>query len=463
MNASTSEIPDATVVPQARNAVWIERLIWVFMMSFAFDYRAAEQGSGSGGMSIDQLVFLGACGGSSLGIILLGWRSLMIRPGAWLIAFWGIFVAFMLVNSFAQGVQLGRTLRVILPLIFCLFGMVNAHIASCAGIRPTRIIAPVLTAVCINVLWRIFHGFAFKQVTLETVRIEVLSPVNDWLAAWIACAILFRKRFRWDILLACGVLFIGAFITVTRSLIFPIVMAGLAGSGCFFLGVRWGIYQASSFLKIILPLVAVGLLSFVALAAVALLQPVMIERWTERLFYDVDARNISVDISYLTRRAEADAMWKLLMESPVHFINGRGIGSSYYWDSAYLSEIHMVIPEKELEVDDIWFAGHSVWTYNLFSGGVIAVAAITSIFAAAAILSLRAAKANATSPGPDQWLAFLPFIHVCCLMSLSLTANPFQERLVGIFFGMMVGLPQAFFVRASWIHTTPPPISPRLD
>jgi hypothetical protein len=463
MNASTSEIPDATVVPQARHAAWIERLIWVFMMSFAFDYRAEEQGSGSGGMGIDQLLFLATCGGSSLGIMLLGWRSLMIRPGAWLIAFWGIFVAFMLVNSLAQGVQLGRSLRVILPLVFCLFGMMNAHIASCAGIRPSRIVVPILTAACINVLWRIFHGFAFKHVTLESVRIEVLSPINDWLAAWIACAILFRKRFRWDILLACAVLFIGAFITVTRSLIFPIAMAVVAGSGCFLLGVRWGIYQASSFLKIILPIAAVGLFSLVALATVALLQPLMIERWTERLFHDVDARNISVDISYLTRRAEADAMWKLLMENPAKLINGRGIGSSYYWDSAYLSEIHMVIPEKGLEVNDIWFAGHSIWTYNLFSGGIIAVAAIITLISATAILSLRAARVNASSPGPDQWLAFLPFIYVCCLMSLSLTANPFQERLVGIFFGMMVALPQAFFVRASWIHTTPPPISPRLD
>jgi len=42
-------------------------------------------------------------------------------------------------------------------------------------------------------------------------------------------------------------------------------------------------------------------------------------------------------------------------------------------------------------------------------------------------------------------------------VSESLTYNPFQERLLGILFGMMAGLPQAFMVRASWLHTTSRP------
>ncbi len=422
------------------------------MLSFAFDYRGEQSGEASGA-GIDQLLFLATCTGSTAGIFLLGWRSLMVRPGAWLVGFWGIFIAFMLANSALQGVPFSRSIRVVLPLVFCLFAMVNSHIAGCAGIRPSRIVTPIFVAACINVIWRIAHGFLFKSLTLATVRVEVLSPVNDWLAAWIACAIILRGRFDWKLLLACAVLFIGIFITVTRSLAFPVLAAALASSLCFMLGVHWGNFKWSSLGKRLLPVGAAGLLVVGSLVLVALFQPLMIERWTERLFHDVDARNISTDISYLTRKAEADAMWKLLADDPVHFIHGRGIGSSYHWDSSYLPEIWMIMPKDDLEVGDIWFAGHSVWTYALLSGGVIAFASYVILLASTAAFSLRTARSNASDPGPDQWLAFLPFVAVCCLISLSMTSNPFQERLTGIFFGMMAGLPQAFMVRASWIHT----------
>ncbi len=450
----SSQAADPVVVPKARHAVWIERLFWVFMLSFALDYRAEETRTGAG---LDQLLFLGTCMASTGGIFLLGWRSLVVRPGAWMVSFWGLFLAFMLVNSFLQGVPLGQSIRVVLPLVFCFFGIMNAHIAGCSGIPASRIINPVLTVACVNVIWRIIHGFVFKHVTMETVRIEVLSPVNDWLAAWIACAILLRGRFHWNLLVACTVLFIGIFITITRSLIFPVVTAGVAASICYALGVRWRVYEWSAFLRKLVPLGAAFLLVVFAMAMVALFEPLMIERWTERLFHDVDARNISTDISYLTRKAEADAMWKILSDDPVHFINGKGVGGSYYWDGAYLPEIWMIMPKEDLDVNDIRYAGHSIWTYSLFSGGIIALLSYIGLFIATATFSLVAARANATDPGPDQWLAFLPFVATCCLLSMSLTSNPFQERLAGIFFGVMAGLPQAFMVRSSWIHTVSRP------
>ena len=440
-------------VPTAKHAIWVERLIWIFMMSFALDYRNSVAREGAGGAGIDQLLFLGSCIGSSMSIFAIGWKYLTVRPGAWLVAFWGLFLAFMLCNSVLQGVPPSRSIRVILPLVFCLFGIMNAHIAGCMGIRPSKIVTPILAAACINILWRIVQGFLFKESTLETVRIEVQSPATNWLAAWIGCSILLRRNLHWSLPVACLVLFIGIFITVTRSLIFPVMASGLACTLCYGLGVRWGIFKWSGLAKRILPLTSAFIFILLALGIIAVVEPVMIERWNERLFHNASAQNLGSDISYLTRKAEADAMWQILEEDPVHFINGRGIGTSYYWDPAYMPEIWMVFPKDDVVFDDIWFAGHSVWTYGLLSGGVIALVAYVTLFIATGAFSLIAARANATDPGPDQWLAFLPFVATCCLLSESLTANPFQERLVGIIFGMMIGLPQAFMVRSSWIHT----------
>lgn len=445
---------DPVSVPRAREAGLVEKLLWVFLLSFALDYRSSVAREGGGGTGLDQLLFLGLCVSSSCAILWLGRRFLTTRPGAWLLGFWALFLAYMMANSVLQGVNPGRSLRVALPLVFCFFGMANAHVAGCMGIRPAAIVRPVLVAACANIVWRIVHGFLFKEASLETVRLEVQSPANNWLAAWIGCAILLRGRFRWSLIAACGVLFAGIFITVTRSLIFPVMASALASGACWLLGRRWRLFGWSALPGRLLPVGAALALVAFALGAAAVFEPVMIERWNERLFHNASAQNLASDISYLTRKAEADAIWTILKEDPVHFVHGKGFGCSYYWDPAYLPEIWKVLPKKETEVDDIWFAGHSVWTYGLLSGGVIALGCYLALFGITAGWSLRAARANASDPGPDQWLAFLPFVATCCLISETLTANPFQERLTGILFGVMAGLSQAFMVRASWIHAS---------
>lgn len=455
--------PDHIFIPMAQNAVWIERLLWVFVLSFALDHRNEISGTSGGSTGLDQVIFLILSVCSTFAMVIIGRRFLLVRPGAWVIGFWAMFIAFMLANATLQGVPLARSVRVILPLILCLFSMMNSHIAGCAGLSPTRIVRPLLIAACVNVIWKIFYGLFVTGVTLETARLEVLSPANGWIAAWIACAMLLRTRFHWGILVASGIIFSGILITITRSLFFPVLMAGFAAMICFVLCVRWGQFAWTSIWKRLIPVAAAGMLVVVAIAGVAVFQPVVLERWGERLFHNTATQNLSADISYLTRMAEADAMMKILREDPVHFINGKGIGSSYYWDRAYLSEINLVIPSDDDNFDGMWFAGHSIWTYSLLSGGVIALVSYLVLFGTASSLSLIAAKMNASDPGPDQWLAFLPFVATCCLLSETLTSNPFQERLVGVLYGLMVGLPQAFIVRSSWIHATSRPLSTSIN
>lgn len=450
------EASDIIDVPRARNAVLVERLLWVFMLSFSLDYLAAESRQGGGGAGIDQLLFLLLCVSSTAGIVALGWRSLLTRPGARLILFWGAFIFYLLANSVVQGVSFGRSLRVILPFGFCLFGMINAHIAGCMGVRPSQILRPVFVAACINVPWRLFQGLYIQKLDIETVRFQIQSPGSNWLATFIPCALLLRGKFHWSLLVACAVLFSGIFITVTRSMLFPIFASFLAAGICFLLGVRWRIYPLSALWVRLMPVAVAAVFMLLVAGFAALALPATTERWTERLFHNADSINLTADISYLTRRAEADGILKDLKSDPVHFINGRGIGASYNWDLAYMPEINLVIPsEGEPLGTDMWFAGHSTWTYALFSGGVIGVVVMVAFFISVMASSLIAARLNATEPGPDQWLAFLPFIVIFSLMSETLTSNPLHERLAGMIIGMMAGLSQSSFVRASWIHMFP--------
>ena len=445
---------DPVHVPRAPQAVWVERLLWVFALSFALDYRAATNRADAGGMGLDQLVFVALACLSTMGIVLLGWRTLLTRPGVWLIGGWGMFLVFMLFNAFAQGVDPGRSLRVIFPLFLNFAGMINAHIAGSVGIRPSRIVTPIALAACTNVVWRIFHGFAFKGVSLDTARVEVLSSANNWIAAFIGASLLLRRPLRASVFIAGAILFGGIIVTVTRALLFPVAMSALTSSLCLFLLVKWRGLGTTEALKRYLPSFAIGGGAVAAIVLVLVVHPALIERWNERLFHHASDRNIATDISWLTREAEASAIFKILSEEPIHYVFGKGIGNTYYWDQDYAPEFYLVYPEGEELGTEVWFAGHSIWTYSLFSGGLIGLATYIALFSYIAVSSLRAARANASEPGPDIWIAFLPFIAVCCLLSESMTSNPLDERLASLICGLMAGLPQAFFVRASWIHAS---------
>jgi hypothetical protein len=292
---------------------------------------------------------------------------------------------------------------------------------------------------------------------METARVEVQSSANNWIAAFIGCGLLLRKRFHWTVLLATGVLFTGIMITITRSLLFPIMASALATSFCFLLGVKWRAFRLKDAPKRLSPVIMLSVLAILAVGAVAIVEPLLIERWNERLFHHSADRNTTTDISWLTREAEASAIFTILNKDPIHYIYGHGIGASYYWDPHYMPEIYLVYPEDMVLGDEVWFAGHSIWTYALFSGGVIAVVAYLVLIFGNMAASLISARANASHPGPDYWIAFLPFVAACCVLSQSITTNPFDERLASIFIGLMVGLPQTFTVRASWIHSSRPP------
>ena len=452
-------IDDATDplrIPRAPEAVWVERLLWAFMLSFALDYRASIDRQASGGTGFDQLLFLGTCVLATVGIMYFGWRHLAVRPGVWIIGTWAAVLAFMATVALLQGVDPTRSIRTGLPFGLCLAGMINAHIAACAGLRPSRIVAPVFAAAVINIFWRILHGFLFKEISLETVRVEVLSPSTNWMAAWIGCALLLRSRFHWTLVVGVAALLIGILITVTRSLIFPVMASAAASSLCFALGCRWKIFRWRELPKRLLPVGAIAGLGLAALVVAAVVSPALMERWNERLFHHAGDRNTSTDVSWLTRRAEAEDIMLTLQEEPTRFFHGMGVGASYTWNMAYIPELQLVYPENADLGSDVWFAGHSTWTYALFAGGIVGLLGHLALFSNTAIQSLRSAKSNAALPGPDIWLAFLPFVATLCFLSESATSNPFYERLAGMTFGIMAGLPQAFHIRVSFLARTDP-------
>lgn len=428
-----------------RDNRWLLSLLWVFALAFAFDFRG-DSGGGSGGSAAQYLFLLLAVGAGSC-IAFIGRAHLLEKPGVYLLMLWWGYLGYALAVALLNGVPLDRYVRVIIPFALLGLGMVVAHVAACRRLRPEQILLPVIVAAGTNILWRVFYGFAFKGVTISTVRIEILSPAINWSFAYIGVALLLAPGFRKSAIVLALAAFGCTFLSVTRALIFPMLASAIMGWVCLFLAIRWKVFGWNWIPKKLVPIGGVVALLAAAVVAVSVVQPTMLERWTERLFDSSNGQS-SVDPSVLTRQAEAVAMRDILKKEPLGFVYGKGVGGAYYWDDSFYEELWEVYPEDFDFSGEFWFAGHSVWTWAMFSGGTIGTIFYLSLFIGVMFLSLRCVKANAPYPGFPAYIGFLPFVAAWCLLSESLTSNPFDERLAGLIFGIMAGLPQALFVRA---------------
>lgn len=279
-----------------------------------------------------------------------------------------------------------------------------------------------------------------------------------FLFAWVGCAFLLRHRFTWWSLLIFGLPLGIAAILITRSMVLPIGVSFITAGFCLFLGLIWKLYDIRFPFKKIGPLVAMGFAMVFLIVGIALVQPNLADRWYQRMFDNRGASGAtSEDLSSLMRKAEAKSMWDILAKEPHSFLYGRGLGASYYWDESYYPELFLVYPDDRHQFpDEIYSAGHSVWTYTLFSTGFIGVGITVLAFFLPMGLSLQSARLiSRTVMGPRAWdsfLVFLPFVAMWATLSESITRNPFDERFTGVLFGFMMALPQFFYNRAWFLQ-----------
>lgn len=448
---------DAPSMPALK---WFRILFVTFLFSFVFDYKAPGIGFGAAttGGSPAQYAFLGLAMASGGLATLLGMKHLLVRPGVFMVLLWWGYVAFGIGVAFLWGNEAGRILRLTIPLLLVGFGINTALIVAANGMRPGEAVRWFLIAGLTNVVWRFFFGAFATGVPLSEIRMEVLSPSMRFLFAWVGCAFLLRRKFSWWSLIIFGLPLAVAAISITRSMALPIVVSFVTASFCLAFALLWKIHDFRFPFKKIGPLVAMGFAMVFLILGVALVQPNLADRWYERMFDNRGEGGATTeDLSSLMRKAEAKSMWDILEEEPQSFIYGRGLGASYYWDESFFPELFLVYKaDRHQFPDEIYSAGHSIWTYTLFSTGFIGIAVVLLSFFIPMGLSLHSARLNSKTVmgarGWDSFLMFLPFIAMWAVLSESITRNPFDERFTGVLFGFMIALPQFFYNRACYLN-----------
>ncbi len=422
--------------------------VWLYCLSWAFDYRAAE---GQGGSPV-QLVFFGLTLASAAGVVLLGFRRLFALPLGWMILGWGAYVASTIVVARLNGVEFGWYFRNAIPPLLLLTSLCVTQVAAAHGLSWRHVLWPVLAAGVINTFWRILYARVGAGIPFENVRVEILSPCLPFLMAYLFCALALSRRMPWLALVVGAIGTLSYVLSVTRSAVLILAAAGVAAVWSLWMASRYQILpRGFGQIKLIHGIVFAGLLMATAgITAVAF--PHVAERWSDRLFPPAGAASLSSDPSALTRYAETKAFYDLLNREPLTWVYGRGLGYPYYWDESYAVELAQYTYGNEDEfrnyTREIRFPGHSIWTYAVFSGGILGGLIYVGLFAGALFIALRSTRLLQVTRDYPVEVAFLPFIALMAFLSQSLTFNPFIERAGGLVLGIVIGFPQFLYAHA---------------
>lgn len=415
-------------------------LTWIYCLSWALDFRGEQ-----GGTALQMLTFAVTAGTGML-LAVLGWKVLFLRPLGWLILLWSLFLASTAVVAQVQQVVMGNYIRTIIPWFLVLTSMIVCQVASGFGLSLRQVLLPMLIACAFNVAWRAFHALVISGADPERVRVEMLSQCLPLLMAFLMCGLFLQRTCPvWPVIL--GGLGIASYAySITRSAVFIIGAAGVGAMIGAWISRRHGSLPSGFGITKLRHLgggFAALLLAFGLFLAA---NPHVIPRWEERLFHAVGSESSSMDPSALTRLAETDAFIKILDGDPLNYAFGMGIGQKYYWDEAYAPELCAYTYGSQdifrADFREIWFPGHAIWTYAIFSGGFISLAVHTAFFLMGLVIAWQAGKRATLTGAVPLHYGWLPFAGVLAFLAASLTFNPFIERAAGLVLGFIVALPQ---------------------
>ncbi len=417
-------------------------LYWIFCFSFAFDFRGEKGGSAV------QYLFLALALGSGVLTILTTPKGLRSSPTNIMSAVWWVYLGSTILVALLSGVDASQYVRCVLPAL--LFGLA-LNLGQCLAVRnfsAEAILQPLLWSSIVSVFWRFINAVVIANIPIEQVRYEMLSPAIPLLFAAAVSAAFLATKLQPLSLIGGALALVSVLISVTRSYILTLIAALMAVGFAMLLVLGAKYWTAHDLRKKMVNVFSGGAIMAAALVILFFIQPVVFERWFERLFHDGGGKT-QTDITLLTREAEAKTMIHLLEADPLRFIYGKGMGANYYWDSSYYPEFLQVYRNAEEFSMDYFLPGHSVWTYSLFSGGGYAVVTYIFLFGWLVIVGVRGGRQAVLMRSDSPHLAYLPFIVGVCYFSQTLTSNPFGERFSAQILGLCAALPQVFLMRAA--------------
>jgi hypothetical protein len=358
---------------------------------------------------------------------------------------WIIFLSGTQLSVLLAEVPWDRYIRVVFP--FLLTGLSILVVQQCArrGASPWEVISPIVVASAISMVWLFAYQILVLDEDAETGRYRLVSAVFPVVIAYALTRRLTGKSVHFAILIASIVVVAIILVALTRGAALSVACAAVV-----FLILLRRYSEGSPNLKLQSVLVRAFLVVAVGATVAVTVRGDLFGEWYRRVAEERTQGGRQVTL--LTRVAEYSGQIKDVASSTRTLLIGRGLGAQYEWDWQFIGELAKYFPRRSGDPTTHWFAGHGIYVYSIFAGGLLFGWIVPFVFLASLRKSyqiasrpqeLRSATIREAAPFPLLVLVgFLPF---------SVIANPFWLRLGGLTIGLVIGLTWWF---AKWRNTS---------
>lgn len=404
-------------------------LIIAFVMSFAFDFKGSD-----GGSRIQ--VAMAVTNAMAFLMLAVRYRLALPAQGSKGLIFWA-WMTFLLVGSVGavlSDVQLGRYIRTIYPFVLFAEGYLVAWWVGRDGRRVPLMIGAMLWAGWCSLLFTAWWGFHFSDLSVTSIRFQILSPVMPFLIAVASYDLFFARWRRFRALATIAVVAALTALSVTRSMVLVVVLIFGALLCAWVINVLKGqVSVPKPLMRASIWLVGFGVAGVLVAAVFA---PEIFGRWVQRGL--VGQHNATL----WTRVAAIQGQWEQLISSPAAFWTGMGFGHIYYYAQQFWPLVAGVV-QRSTFTAPMSYPGEFMWVTpfyyaGLFAGGIGLAAIVYGTARLFRILcefvALRRWDSLAMRPIGLSVLTFFGFL------GLSFTANPFIFRGSALFWGISLGL-----------------------
>ncbi len=412
-------------------------LLWMYCLPLAFDFKKWEglEDSAVGTVVQASLLLLSF----TAAVIIITYGALhrvtqvqgsSLRTNTYI---WWFYLFSTVLTFFVMRPPFGQYLLIVLPYLLVGTSLLIVRDLERRGFNGDYFFRLILIVAAINLIWRFaFALLVFSGEDISKVRWYVLGPAVTLLLGYFFGKLLLRNQLnRFDYLVG-SVLISIILVSITRGYIIAVLLILIAYVAV--IGMNTTMKFIHHYLKTLL---FASSFLFIAILIAQIFNPDVLEVWYFRMFEAKTEGNM--DYTYITRIAEYKGQYDEVMKDPVSILIGKGMGNFYYWDPELIAKLPFRL------VVEHWEPGHSPWTYSLFSGGLFFGLILPGIWITVLMKCFLALKKSLKTNGLNKsrqidttlWLSFFILISYT---SSAVIGNIFQERLAGLFIGLIVGI-----------------------
>lgn len=292
-----------------------------------------------------------------------------------------------------------------------------------------RLLTLSIVSAILAAAWRIYFAFQYFELTLTTVRYQVLSGATPLLFAYaLAGFFAGKRRLMWLALaMSLGVVFVA----VTRTYIIVFLCSACAAL----------LLLSRSQLKKIAIRLAVLLAGLVLiLGLLQLLLPELGERWIGRLFV---FKETGVEVTALTRIAEIKGQLEQMEQDFVGLIFGFGMRSVINWSG---QEMDIIASAFGANYDLSGYGyGHNFYIGSIYVGGILfGLPMILAIITSTALALVKLKRSSALISPQERFAAVFAVcgsIGYCCF---GLFGGTLGDRSMSLYYGVATALQLRF-------------------